>query len=487
MATSNTKPQLQMVLPKAQASRIDLSEVLSPTLFNIVMANADAIGVSPEFILYPMLTATASLMGTNAHISINSEWKEPSILWFIIAAKKGEKKTAALKRVRGPIESLEEELKQEWMENESPTRPAIPPQLVIDYFSFEELHSVMSRNRGQVLGMFDEMSSFYGQLDLFKHSSSTIDRKTLLRLNGGMSWGRNFRNYSGNIPRTAFNITGFIQPCFVFEMLHADDRDGLNDRQLFEFPPERDMFLDELKVPMPDDIPDLKDVFKVVMQEHKLERMYIFDNEGYATFRSIHDELVVEKQRARDENVQGILAKSRGFCARLAMVLHCLETALQMVVENTTNFHVTVGESAVKQAAKIMRHLINQKLIMLGRDNTSDGECLSNRLCRLLCMATRDGSGSISSSEVAQKHISERVGCSYPVEKAVDLMKGAEQLGYGEVETATTPTRRTYTKFRKRKYDQLSENSKQLLKKAKITEDIYNKAFRHPLQEVQQQ
>ena len=56
-------------------------------------------------------------MGTNAFVNINPEWQEPSILWFIIAARKGEKKTAALKRIRKPIEELETELRLEWQCN----------------------------------------------------------------------------------------------------------------------------------------------------------------------------------------------------------------------------------------------------------------------------------------------------------------------------------------------------------------------------------
>ena len=92
--------------------------------------------------------------------------------------------------------------------------------------------------------MFDEMSSFYGQLDLYKHSS-TVDRT----LNGGGSWARNFKSYSAHTDKTAFNVTGFIQPAFVYEMLNlVPDADSLNDRQLVDFPPERELLLDELEV-----------------------------------------------------------------------------------------------------------------------------------------------------------------------------------------------------------------------------------------------
>ena len=69
-------------------------------MIGLVNAHANAIGVPHEFILWPLLTATASFMGMNALVRINAEWSELSIIWFVIAAKKGEKKTAALKQIR---------------------------------------------------------------------------------------------------------------------------------------------------------------------------------------------------------------------------------------------------------------------------------------------------------------------------------------------------------------------------------------------------
>ena len=56
-------------------------------------------------------------------------------------------------------------------------------RLIVDSFSFEEVHSILALNNGQVIGCFDEMSSFYGQLDFFelwppllieKHSSLSM-------------------------------------------------------------------------------------------------------------------------------------------------------------------------------------------------------------------------------------------------------------------------------------------------------------------------
>ena len=470
-------------LQKAQAARIDLTSVLSPGLHKVITANADAIGAPLEFIFYPLLTATASFMGTNAFVNINPEWQEPSILWFIIAARKGEKKTAALKRIRKPIEELETELRLEWQQNTDQSKPSVPPQLIVDYFSFEELHSILARNNGQVLGCFDEMSSFYGQLDLFKHMGSTIDRKTLLTLNGGGSWSRNFKNYSATVEKTAFNITGFIQPAFVHQMLHSSDHDGMNDRQLFDFPPERDVFLDQLKVPMPEDIPDLKAIFCELRDQHRQTKHYSLNDDAYKAFEQAHDNLVRQKMLAQDENVQGVLSKARGYTARLSMVLHCLEQATSRVINDTASqpaWDLEITTQAVNSAAAIIQHLNTQKLIMLSTgevESFSGATALTNRMVRLLMMESKSADGIIYPSEVAQKHISEKVGQSYPISKAINLMTEAAEMGFGTLETTQTTNNRTVRRFRKRRLSELSDDTTQLLKKSRVTDSGYNCAF----------
>ncbi len=197
-------------LQEANQRRLPLQQYLSAPLHRLVNCHADAIGAPVEFIFYPLLTAVASCMGVNSHIRINPTWTEPSILWFVVAAKKGEKKTAALRVLRKPLERIQREMVESWEADIADDKPKTPPQLLVDNFSFEELHSIMKRNGHQMMGMFDEMSSFYAQLDLFKHagtytyawpvhtyfcracnthkcccSGSDFGRKTFITLNGG--------------------------------------------------------------------------------------------------------------------------------------------------------------------------------------------------------------------------------------------------------------------------------------------------------------
>ena len=221
-------------LQRAQSHCLDFSCILSEPLVGLCTALSDAIGCPFEFIFFPLLTIVAACMGINAQVKVNPIWSEPAILWFIIAATKGQKKTAALKN---PLLKIEQNAIRAWEEEkrDAATTTDSPPQLIIDNFSFEELHHVMKRNGSHILGLFDEMSTLYGQLDLYKQSGSVMDRKTLITLNGGSSWTRNYRNYSASMSKTAFNISGFIQPAFVEKMLLSDDADGFNDRQLFAF------------------------------------------------------------------------------------------------------------------------------------------------------------------------------------------------------------------------------------------------------------
>ena len=144
-------------LVKAQNICLPFDNILSEPLVGVGVALSDTIGCPIEFILLPLLTIIAGCMGVNVHIAINQMWKEPVILWFIIAANKGQKKTAALRLLKKPLQEIEEKGAEKWFANHGNEQNESPPQLSIDKFSFEELHNVMRRNGSQMLGLFDEM------------------------------------------------------------------------------------------------------------------------------------------------------------------------------------------------------------------------------------------------------------------------------------------------------------------------------------------
>ena len=137
--------------------------------------------------------------------------------------------------------------------------------------------------------------------------------------------------------------------------------------------------------------------------------------------------------------------KARGYCARIAMVIHSLEQALQSIHHESEqqDWDSNVSVKAMKSASAIIDHFNKQKFIMLGLDeidsdaDSSDVVPLSNRMCRLLSITWRADDGTITPSEVSQKHLCDRVGQSYPSFKAVETLRVAESMGYGTVEDTT--------------------------------------------------
>ena len=369
-----------------------------------------------------------------------------------------------------------------------------PPQLCIDNFSFEELHHVMKRNGSQILGLFDEMSTMYSQLDLYKQSGSVMDRKTLITLNGGSSWSRNYRNYTASMKQTAFNMSGFIQPSFVEKMLLSDDADGFNDRQLFVFPPQRDVLLNELKLPIPSNIPSLKGVYRLLRTIHSSPHTYVLVGDALDTYRDYHDQLVRRQSRQVDGNIQGILSKARGYTARLAMILFALEQTLTHIIEGecdvcpNTSWSFDVSTSCSRAACTIMDYLIQQKLIIMDvtevdEHNTLHADQLvqipdAKRMRRLLLLPLEDSDGQITPSKLAQKHICAPTDGKYTVVKALELFRSASSMGFGEqVDHVVPSTNRKVSRFRKTPYTLLSSNARSALRQLRITEEEYNQTF----------
>lgn len=93
-------------------------------------------------------------------------------------------------------------------------------------------------------------------------------------------------------------------------------------------------------------------------------------------------------------------------------------------------------------------------------------------------MVEADQDGLIAPSTIAQKHISQRVNGSYPVQKAVELMETAEKLGFGKVIPYETPiSKRRGKRFKKVHYSSLPHTAKEILSKFVIATEAYEATF----------
>ena len=80
------------------------------------------------------------------------------------------------------------------------------------------------------------------------------------------------------------------------------DADGLNDRQLFDFPPERELLLDDLVVPMPPDTPDLLQTIVAVYNNHHVNQVYTLEGGAYAAYRGSYKSRNAEMRNGKCRN-----------------------------------------------------------------------------------------------------------------------------------------------------------------------------------------
>ena len=346
----------------------------------------------------------------------------------------------------------------------------------------EALHNVMLANNNQILGVYDEMSIMYGQLDAYKHSGSRLDRSTLLELYNGGSWCRNFKNRDEDATKmhhTAFNMCGFIQPSFVVGMLNTCDPDAFNDRQFFVCPQEVEYKYDQLKVPIDPSIPNLKHLFSRIKEVHKKMVHYTFDENGKQAFIVAHDELCEHKQAIPvDEDRRGVLSKAKGQLARLAMILHSLRIALA----NEPVWDTMVTKEDVDHAKVIIDFIIEQKFRLMPPEmkvvSAASYMCPNvpdNYLAKFLGFKSKQ----IQASDVSQFRLMPPSPLTpgdknkYPVEKVKQYMGNIATAGFGTIiEESKSGSKRKSTVFKKHSFDALRESQKQTVKKLKLDESF---------------
>ena len=128
-------------------------------------------------------------------------------------------------------------------------------------------------------------------------TNSSLDRKTLLALNGGAQWTRDFKPLLNGLSRgfpdinqICLNITGFIQPAYIVKLLSQDDYDDFNDQQLYVCPAEHDVDYDELVPFDPNNNPQLKCMYEIIGNFHKDPVRYNMGEDAHELFKIKNEE-----------------------------------------------------------------------------------------------------------------------------------------------------------------------------------------------------
>ena len=431
-----------------------------------------------------------------------------------MCVRKGQKKTAALNVLARPVREIEQDLQIDFKQDNP---EAQDKDLLVDHFSFEKLHQVMSQNNNKVLGVYDELTQFYNMLDHYK-TNSMLDRKTLLALNGGAQWTWDFKNGSATMDSTCLNITGFIQPAYVVKLLSQDDFDGFNDRQLYVCPVERDVNYDELVPFDPTTNPQLKRVYEIIGNFHKAPVTYKMDKDAHKLFKNYHDELKRRKLSIKfDENRRGIIAKAIDQMAHVCMIVHVLDNAVEMAQweldtdeHNDTQDQVssTIGKHAALQAITIMNYIVDTKFAMMppeeklqdapepalstsavpvNAENSSQTpasyfpqETLTDLYGKYVKKVLLHKGTVVKVSKVSGRHLMPPVNPlpnttnRYPTLAAEGFLKSMESLGLGDIDCTANGKS---ILLRKRRLEDMPTEAKNKLRKIKLSDEEYEQSM----------
>ena len=207
--------EIDRLVYAAQGKIFDFRKGTSYGVKALVKAHNEAIGCPLECVFFQLLSVCSHFMGPDCRVMVNEKWKEPAILWTVVLAEKGQKKSPALNRFLHPIQALESKLREKVVVedgrevSEHDGDDGEMKQVYIEHFSMEELHYTLKRNDGRAVGLYDEISLLYERLDKYRNGSS--DRKTLLSLINGGPWRRNFRNSQSVVEKTCFNMFQLVK------------------------------------------------------------------------------------------------------------------------------------------------------------------------------------------------------------------------------------------------------------------------------------
>jgi hypothetical protein len=144
-----------------------------------------ALSMPPSAVLVGLLPLVSFSMSHSVVEVEDTDWIEPVLLWMSISMPTGSGKTALCKFLKGILEDAHghSESEASWF---------------IDDQSFEKMGALMEDNNSKLLGLYDELSMFLAQINVFRGKGVTDSHElsVFLQLYGASSWVRKTGNFA---------------------------------------------------------------------------------------------------------------------------------------------------------------------------------------------------------------------------------------------------------------------------------------------------
>jgi hypothetical protein len=248
-------------------------DALPKMMAGYVREVASSIQCDESMVAVPLLIAIASGIGATRRLRLTQTWKVPAILWSVLIAESGSKKSQPLQRVKAVLRDLEDAANAEYQDannvyerdillyevdkktwqhksrhsNEPPPekpREPIRKRYLFDNTTLEALAKLIRVNSRGLSGLIDELGGWLASFGEYKGKSSGDASRWLELYNGNSTIIDRVANSENgrtiDIPRSAINIFGTIQPVTLQQALGREHfENGMAARLLMFRPPTR--------------------------------------------------------------------------------------------------------------------------------------------------------------------------------------------------------------------------------------------------------
>ncbi|MCA8990134.1 MAG: DUF3987 domain-containing protein, partial [Planctomycetaceae bacterium] len=328
-------------------------DCLPGVIASYVREVAVSIGCDVTYAALPMLSVLAACIGRSRQLEVKPGWWEPSVIWSAIIGESGTGKSPAFDAILRPLRKLEDRMLEEYRaecdriltteaelgkgRKKEPNLPPMPRYSVADT-TIEALGPILQDNPLGLLLADDELSGWLGSFNQYKSGKGSDRSKWLQTYNAGrLVIDRKTGIRVLIIPHASVCICGGIQPGILRKSFSDEDYDsGLPARFLLAMPPDK--ITGWTDNPMPDDT-EYQQVLERLINDRTPDFNLGFENgtipDSIQTIRlsSQAREVIASFKDGEKERLVGISdplraswAKSAGRAARMALLLHCVES-----------------------------------------------------------------------------------------------------------------------------------------------------------------
>ncbi len=368
--------------------QLNLREYLHPELADGLERISVWIGATPAAMLVTLLPVAASLLriGTELEIDAGMGFYAPPILFTGLVAPSGSKKSPIQRQILGPLSQLQAEADQdydyeiaayevdlwEWEQTKADERGPKPRKpLPREYHTSDATREAIARIQAQqpergILVTPDELAGLFKGLNQYRNGRGN-DKESLLTAFDGS--GLKVDRASGvriSLPRTSLSITGTIQPDILREMMgDFSDANGQWARFLWCFLPLKPAPFP--RQTQPDNISEqLYGIYQRL--EGFLPRCYRLTTEAKQTFADWYDQLDKLRITESHQGLQAAYSKMQGYTARLALILHCLNAAVERRQPEGE-----VSMQTVRSVIRLVRWFMGQVKLIYAEGDTAFG------------------------------------------------------------------------------------------------------------------